>query len=127
MTEIEKIMSETKEIAENIKANYTLEKTALQFGYKILIEKENRNCITLCDDFYYFDESVKEAEEKIDRYIKCIEVYAGELHQYGESLKRLFQRKLCIEILYLYGLQIKSRTRSGFYDNRKTNGRKWSA
>lgn len=67
MTEVEKIMSETKEIAENIKANYTLEKTALQFGYKILIEKENRNCITLCDDFYYFDESVKEAEEKIDR------------------------------------------------------------
>lgn len=104
MTEIEKIMSETKEIAENIKANYTLEKTALQFGYKILIEKENRNCITLCDDFYYFDESVKEAEEKIDRYIKCIEVYAGELHQYGESLKRLFQRKLYIELSYLYGL-----------------------
>ena len=26
MTEVEKIMSETKEIAENIKANYTLEK-----------------------------------------------------------------------------------------------------
>ena len=65
MTEVEKIMSETKEIAENIKANYTLEKTALQFGCKILIEKENRNCITLCDDFYYFDESVKEAEEKL--------------------------------------------------------------
>lgn len=104
MTEIEKIMSETKEIAKNIKANYTLEKTALQFGYKILIEKENRNCIILCDDFYYFDESVKEAEEKIDRYIKCIEVYAGELHQYGESLKRLFQRKLYIELLCLYGL-----------------------
>lgn len=104
MTEIEKIMSETKEIAENIKANYTLEKTALQFGYKILIEKENRNCITLCDDFYYTDESVKDAEKKIDRYIECIEVYAGELHQYGESLKRLFQRKLYIEILYLYGL-----------------------
>ena len=104
MTEVEKIMSETKEIAENIKANYTLEKTALQFGCKILIEKENRNCITLCDDFYYFDKSEKEAEEKIDRYIKCIEVYAGELHQYGESLKRLFQRKLYIELLYLYGL-----------------------
>ena len=47
---------------------------------------------------------MKEAEEKIDRYIKCIEVYAGELHQYGESLKRLYQRKLYIELLYLYGL-----------------------
>ena len=104
MTEVKKIMSSTKTISENIKANYTLEKTALQFGYKILIEKGNRNCITLCDDFYYFDESVKEAENAIDKYIECIEVYAGELDQYGESLKRLFQRKLYIELLYLYGL-----------------------
>jgi len=104
MTEIEKIMSETKEIAENIKANYTLEKTALQFGYKILTCKEDRNAITLCDDFYYTNEAVKDAESAIDKYIKCIEVYAGELHQYGESLKRLFQRKLYIELLYLYRL-----------------------
>lgn len=104
MTEIEKIMSETKAIAENIKANYTLETTALQFGCKILIEKGSRNAITLCDDFYYTNEAVKDAESAIDRYIKCIEVYAGEMHQYGESLKRLFQRKLYIELLYLYGL-----------------------
>ena len=104
MTEVEKIMNSTKAIAEDIKTNYTLEKTALQFGYRILTCKEDRNAITLCDDFYYTDESVKEAEEKIDRYIKCIEVYAGELHQYGESLKRLYQRKLYIELLYLYGL-----------------------
>lgn len=104
MTEVEKIMNSTKAIAKDIKTNYTLEKTALQFGYKILIKKENRNCITLCDDFYYTDKSVKDAENAIDKYIKCIEVYAGELHQYGESLKRLYQRKLYIELLYLYGL-----------------------
>lgn len=104
MTEVEKIMNSTKTIAENIKVCYTLDKTALQFGYRILTCKENKNAITLCDDFYYFDEAVKNAENAIDKYIKCIEVYAGELHQYGESLKRLFQRKLYIELLYLYGL-----------------------
>ena len=104
MTEVEKIMNSTKAIAENIKANYTLDKTALQFGYRILTCKEDKNAITLCEDFYYFDESVKDAENAIDKYIKCIEVYAGELHQYGESLKRLYQRKLYIELLYLYGL-----------------------
>ena len=104
MTEVGKIMNETKAIAENIKANYTLDKVALHFGYKILIKKGSRNAITLCDDFYYTDEAVKDAETEIDKYIECIEVYTGELHQYGESLKRLFQRKLYIELLYLYGL-----------------------
>ena len=37
MTEIEKIMSETKEIAENIKANYTPEKFDFSFILNCLL------------------------------------------------------------------------------------------
>lgn len=97
---IETINNIVKEITEK----YILEKNMLPLGYKILCQKEGRNCLTLSENFYYFSKSVKELYQQIDLYCEMIETYEGELDRYNSNLKEKIQKEICNKLLVEYGI-----------------------
>lgn len=91
-------------IIQEIKEKYKLEKNMLPLGYKILCHKDNRDCLTLSDNFYYFSRSMKELYQMIDVDCDMMETYEGELYRYNSNLKEKIQSEICNRLLVAYGI-----------------------
>ena len=91
-------------IVQEITEKYRLEKNMLPLGYKILCNKEDRNCLTLSENFYYFSRSMKELYKRIDVDCDMMEPYEGELCRYNSNLKEKIQTEICNSLLVAYGI-----------------------
>ena len=101
---MEKYRETINNIIQEIKDKYRLEKNMLPLGYKILCHKEDRNCLTLSDNFYYFSRSMKELYQRIDADCDMMETYEGELCRYCANLKENIQKEICNSLLVAYGI-----------------------
>ena len=91
-------------IIQEIKDKYKLEKNMLPLGYKILCHKENKDCLTLSENFFYFSKSMKELYQRIDIDCEMMETYEGELLRYCSNLKDNIQKEICNNLLFIYGI-----------------------
>lgn len=91
-------------IVQEIMGKYRLEKNMLPLGYKILCHKEDRNCLTLSENFFYSSRSTKELYQQIDYDTECMETYKGELCRYNSNLKEKIQTEICNSLLVAYGI-----------------------
>ena len=101
---MQKYMESVKNIVQEITEYYKLEKNMLPLGYKILYKKDDRNCLTLSENFYYSSRSTKELYEQIDRDTECMETYEGELCRWNSNLKEKIQTEICNSLLVAYGI-----------------------
>ena len=101
---MERYKESINNIIQEITEKYTLEKNMLPLGYKILCHKDNRDCLTLSDNFYYFSKSMKDLYQKIDEDCDMMETYKGELCRYNSNLKEKIQNKICNSLLTAYGI-----------------------
>lgn len=91
-------------IVQEIMEKYRLEKNMLPLGYKILCHKEDKNCLTLSENFFYFSRSTKELYQQIDHDTDCMETYEGELYRYNSDLKEKIQMEICNKLVEAYGI-----------------------
>lgn len=101
---MERYREEINNIIQEITEKYKLEKNMLPLGSKILCHKENRNCLTLSENFYYFSRSMKELYKRIDADCDMMETYEGELCRYNSNLKEKIQTEICNSLLVAYGI-----------------------
>ena len=118
---MEKYREAINNIIQEIKDKYRLEKNMLPLGYKILCHKEDRNCLTLSDNFYYFSRSMKELYQRIDADCDMMETYEGELCRYCANLKENIQKEICNSLLVAYGInqKIGGQNNDEIYNERK--------
>lgn len=101
---MEKYREAIKNIVQEITENYKLEKNMVSLGYKILCKKDDRNCLTLSENFYYSSRSTKELYEQIDKDTECMETYEGELCRWNGNVKENIQKEICNQLLVAYGI-----------------------
>ena len=101
---MEKYRESINNIVQEITEKYKLEKNMLPLGYKILCHKDDRNCLTLSENFFYTSRSIKELYQQIDRDTECMETYEGELCRYNSNLKEKIQTEICNSLLVAYGI-----------------------
>ena len=101
---MEKYRESINNIVQEITEKYKLEKNMLPLGYKILCKKDDRNCLTLSENFYYSSRSTKELYEQIDKDTECMETYEGELCRYNSDLKEKIQMEICNKLVEAYGI-----------------------
>lgn len=101
---MEKYREAINNIVQEITENYKLEKNMLPLGYKILCKKDDRNCLTLSENFYYSSRSTKELYEQIDKDTECMETYEGELCRWNGNVKENIQKEICNQLLVAYGI-----------------------
>ena len=101
---MEKYREAINNIVQEITEKYKLEKNMLPLGYKILCKKDDRNCLTLSENFYYSSRSTKELYEQIDKDTECMETYEGELCRWNGNVKENIQKEICNQLLVAYGI-----------------------
>lgn len=96
--------NDIENITKEITNTYALEKNMIPLGFRILCRKDNRQCLSLSENFFYMSASVKALYGKIDSYCEMIETYSGELDRYNSNLKDYIQTTLCNNLIAFYGL-----------------------
>ena len=101
---MEKYREAINNIVQEITEKYKLEKNMLPLGYKILCHREDRNCLTLSENFFYTSRSIKELYQQIDRDTEYMETYDDELCRWNSNVKENIQKEICNQLLVAYGI-----------------------
>ena len=101
---MEKYREAINNIVQEITEKFKLEKNMLPLGYKILCHREDRNCLTLSENFFYTSRSIKELYQQIDRDTEYMETYDGELCRWNSNLKEKIQVEICNKLVEAYGI-----------------------
>lgn len=108
MLYIEKIINEgIRDISVEVLKDFEADPITCSMGFKFLHSKtENadghKTIINLdCNDI--LTASVVEIEKRIDNYIEDIEVFPGQLYEYGKQLKNKLQNGIRTELLKVCG------------------------
>ena len=92
-------------ITSEIINNYRLETELLKIGIPSICHKENKNCISLRKNFWYFSGAVKKLYAKIDDDTEMMETYKNELAQWSSNLKDKIQDVICQNLINYYGIE----------------------
>ncbi|MGL5329909.1 MAG: hypothetical protein ACRDD7_11610 [Peptostreptococcaceae bacterium] len=82
--EIERYKNEIEAIAQNILKNHTVKH--VEFFGEYILENNSGDCIIMNENFFIMNKSIKALLNTIDREVKMIETYAGELETYYNKL-----------------------------------------
>jgi hypothetical protein len=82
-------------IVKEITDNYTIDSAMVKLGYNILNKRNNKNCLTLSDNFYYFSDAVKQLYNDINTYFTTIETYENELCMIASKICDNAQTEIC--------------------------------
>lgn len=92
-------------ITSEIINNYKLETELLKIGIPSICHKENKNCISLRKNFWYFSGAVKKLYAKIDDDAEMMETYKNKLAQWSSNLKDKIQDIICQNLIAYYGIE----------------------